>query len=59
MILRSNLWWCRRGASHRKKGGHVTPNLGTAEREKADSMFTQVNVRGVNRLGQSLDERGI
>jgi hypothetical protein len=24
-----------RGASHRKKGGHVTPKLGTAERQTA------------------------
>jgi hypothetical protein len=28
-------WWCKHGASHRKKGGHVTPNLGTAERQTA------------------------
>ena len=35
------------------------PQTGTVEREKADSMFTQVNVRGVNRLGESLYERGI
>ena len=25
-------WWWKHGASHRKKGGHVTPKLGTAER---------------------------
>jgi hypothetical protein len=40
----------RRGASHRKKGGHVTPKLGTAERQTAASMFTQVNLCYVNRM---------
>ncbi len=29
------LWPCQNGASHRKNDGHVTPNLGTAERSPA------------------------
>ena len=28
-------WQCKNGASHRKNDGHVTPNLGTAERSPA------------------------
>src|SRR5260370_20006165 len=33
-ILDSISWWCKHGASHRKKCGHVTPKLGTAERQR-------------------------
>ncbi len=34
-IQGGGLWWCENGASHRKKGGHVTPKLGTAKRCRA------------------------
>jgi hypothetical protein len=47
------------GASHRKKGGHVTPKLGTAERQTAASMFTQVNVCCVNKTRHVLSDRDI
>ncbi len=40
-----------RGALHRKKVGHVTPKLGTAERQTSASMFTQVNFSCVNKIG--------
>ena len=43
------------GASHRKRGGHVTPKLGTAERPRQRSVFTQVNFRCISRLGHSTE----
>jgi hypothetical protein len=49
----------RRGASHRKNYGHVTPKLGTVERETSTSMFTQVNVRCVNKTRHVLSDRDI
>ena len=44
---------------HRVDATTRHPQTGTVERQTAASMFTQVNVRGVNRLGESLYERGI
>ena len=39
-ILDSISRWRKNGASHRKKGGHVTPKLGTAERlDSAQSLL--------------------
>jgi hypothetical protein len=42
------------GASHRKKGGHVTPKRELRNGRLAALMFTQVNVHWVSRLDRLL-----
>ena len=43
---------CKSGASHRKKGGHVTPKRELQSDGSSGLVFTQVNVHDISRLNQ-------